>query len=77
MAACQDVLEFHRREDKVSWWEYFRLAELDDEDLVLEKDAISGLEFRERFPPEGKRKLPIDRYSFPAQETHDPERRDC
>jgi predicted RecB family nuclease len=64
-----NMLEFHRSEDKVSWWEYFRLAELDEEDLLLEKDAISGLTFLERFPPVGRNRASIDRYSFPAQET--------
>ena len=64
-----NMLEFHRREDKVSWWEFFRLMKLDDEDLLYEKDAVSGLEFVERFPPRGRAKLPIDRYRFTPQDT--------
>jgi uncharacterized protein len=28
------LLEWHRREDKVSWWELFRLADLDDEERL-------------------------------------------
>src|SRR5690606_14216242 len=27
------LLEFHRREEKATWWEYFRLRNLPDEDL--------------------------------------------
>lgn len=64
-----NMLEFHRREDKVSWWEFYRLKKLDDEDLLYEKDAISGLQFIERFPPRGRSRLPIDRYKFPPQDT--------
>jgi predicted RecB family nuclease len=62
------MLDWHRREEKAPWWEYFRLRELSDEDLLDETAAIAGLEFEERLP--GKGRLPIDRYRFPAQETN-------
>lgn len=39
------MLEWHRREDKATWWEYFRLKELSDEELLEERDAISRLKF--------------------------------
>ncbi|PWT89450.1 MAG: nuclease, partial [Acidobacteria bacterium] len=42
------MLEWHRREDKVSWWEYFRLNDLTDEELMDERSAISGLQFSKR-----------------------------
>src|SRR5690606_15993255 len=38
------TLDFHRREDKSVWWEYFRLAALSDEDLMEARCAIAGLE---------------------------------
>jgi predicted RecB family nuclease len=41
------VLDWHRREDKAVWWEYFRLAALSDEDLFEERAGLSGLEFVE------------------------------
>jgi len=61
------LLEWHRREDKAPWWEYFRLRELSDEDLLDQNAALSGLEFVERVPAKGR--TPVDRYRFPAQET--------
>jgi len=61
------MLEFHRREEKAPWWEYYRLRKLNDEELLEERKAISGLEFVKHL--EGTGKLPIHRYRFPAQET--------
>jgi len=31
-----------RRENKAGWWEGYRLAELDDEDLLDERAALPG-----------------------------------
>jgi uncharacterized protein len=61
------MLEFHRREEKAPWWEYFRLQELSDEELLEERSAISGLQFLRHLG--GTEKRPIHRYRFPAQET--------
>lgn len=61
------LLEWHRRESKAPWWDYFRTLDLSDEELLFEKSALSGLEFVERIG--GKGRSPIDRYRFPAQET--------
>jgi predicted RecB family nuclease len=61
------LLDWHRRENKASWWEGFRLAELDDEDLLDERVALAGLQFLERVAID--RKIPIDRYAFEKQET--------
>jgi uncharacterized protein len=61
------MLEWHRREDKAAWWEYFRLRELSDEALLDEKAAISGLQYVGTAQPvKGKS---VYRYSFPTQET--------
>jgi uncharacterized protein len=63
------MLEFHRREDKVTWWEFYRLRDLvDEDDLLDERAVVTGLTFVNRTPPKGKAKAPIDRYTFPAQE---------
>ncbi len=72
------MLEWHRREEKSSWWEYFRLCELSDEELQEDRNALGGLAFvaevdhikrstvhRYRFPPQDHA---IDR----AHEVHDP-----
>jgi uncharacterized protein len=72
------MLEWHRREEKSSWWEYFRLCELSDEELQEDRSALGGLAHvaevdhikrstvhRYRFPPQDHA---IDR----AHEVHDP-----
>ena len=61
------LLEWHRREDKAIWWEYFRLIDLSDEELLDERVVISGLRFVERVA-HVKRSF-VDRYSYPSQET--------
>lgn len=62
-----NVLDFHRREEKATWWEYFRLSALSAEDLLDERAALSGLNFMEAVG--GTAKAPIHRYSFPPQDT--------
>ncbi|WP_395450041.1 TM0106 family RecB-like putative nuclease [Aminobacter sp. UC22_36] len=61
------MLDFHRREDKASWWEYFRLRDLDAEELVDEKVGLGGLTLQATVG--GTAKCPIHRYAFPPQET--------
>lgn len=63
-----NLLEWHRREDKTAWWEFFHLRSLSTDELVDNRAAISKLSFVGRVE-EGKRKTPIDRYSFPLQDT--------
>jgi len=62
------LLEWHRREDKAIWWEYFRLIGLSDEELLDERNAIGRLQFIERVDEVGRGSV-IDRYRFPHQET--------
>ncbi len=61
------MLEWHRREEKAVWWEFFRMRDLTDEELLDEGSAISGLKFVERI--DEPKKSVVDRYSFPRQET--------
>jgi uncharacterized protein len=61
------LLDWHRREDKAPWWEFFRLAALTPEELLDEKAAVSGLQFVSRIG--GTKRSPIDRYAYPPQET--------
>ncbi|MDS7595484.1 TM0106 family RecB-like putative nuclease [Agrobacterium tumefaciens] len=63
-----NTLDWHRREEKATWWEYFRLAELSVEELLDEKSALSGLVFLEEIP-DGNSKIPIHRYSFVPQDS--------
>lgn len=61
------ILDWHRREEKAVWWEYFRLRDLSDEQLFDERAALSGLTFLH--PVGGTARAPIHRYRFPSQET--------
>jgi uncharacterized protein len=62
-----NILDWHRREEKAVWWEYFRLADLSAEDLLDERAGLSGLSFMGEAG--GTAQAPIHRYGFPAQET--------
>src|SRR5262249_3538404 len=61
------VLDWHRREEKAAWWEYFRLCDLSVEDLLEERAAISGLTFVGSIG--GTAKAPMHRYRFSVQDT--------
>jgi uncharacterized protein len=60
------LLDFHRREDKAEWWEYFRLCELPEADLIDEPRAVAGLEYDIDVGMD--KKSTIQRYRFPEQE---------
>jgi uncharacterized protein len=62
-----NILDWHRREQKAAWWEYFRLSDLSADELRDERAGLSGLEFIGVV--DRKQKTPIHRYSLPPQET--------
>ncbi len=59
------MMEFHRREDKAAWWEYFRLLDLAETDYANERRAVSGLEFVQQVKAGA---APVHRYRFPEQD---------
>jgi len=59
------LLDWHRREAKAPWWEFFRLRDLTEDELLDERAAVSGLHFLSRVG--GTIKSPVDRYSYPRQ----------
>jgi hypothetical protein len=61
------ILDWHRRENKATWWEWYRLIALSAEDLVDERAGITGLSFIAATG--GTTKAPIHRYSFSLQDT--------
>lgn len=63
-----NILDWHRREDKAAWWEYFRLSALTPEELIDERAALSQLVFVGDVSPPGAR-TPVHRYAFPQQDT--------
>ena len=62
-----NILDWHRREEKPVWWEYFRLNEYTVEELIDESAALAELTFLGEGEDESGK--PVLRYSFPAQET--------
>lgn len=61
-----NMLDWYRREKKAMWWEYFRLRDLPDDELIEEKAAIAALKFTGKRTPD--KKSSIDLYVFPSQE---------
>ena len=67
------LIDWHHRDERAGWWEYFRLVELPEEDLFAEPSAIAGLQHVEQVGLFlGKNGKPtgstIHRYRFPRQE---------
>jgi uncharacterized protein len=60
-------LDYFRRELKCAYWEFFRIHDLDDEELLEERKAVAGLEFVGEVEG-GTETRPIHRYRFPTQE---------
>jgi uncharacterized protein len=60
------LLEYHRREEKPQWWEYFHHLGLDPEELVDDGDAIGGLELTSE--PEPDKQSLVYTFRFPPQE---------
>ena len=61
-------IEYFRREDKSAWWEFFRVHELEHEDLLDERKAITGLQFVAVLPKQGRERNITHRYKYPPQE---------
>lgn len=67
------LIDWHRREERVAWWDYFRVRELVGEEALDETCLVTGLEFVSRLGPvisdtTGKpTRSVIDRYAYPPQ----------
>jgi predicted RecB family nuclease len=60
------LLEFHRREKKAVWWEYFRCRDLAEDELVEDAATLGGLEYDGEAGTVARSIL--HRYRFPPQE---------
>ncbi len=60
------LMEWHRREDKTAWWDYFRLRELSIDELIGETTPLAGLEYTGSKRAEARSF--IYRFTFPPQE---------
>ncbi|MEO6956452.1 MAG: TM0106 family RecB-like putative nuclease [Antricoccus sp.] len=69
LAGC---VGWHRREQRQAWWDYYRYADLSDQELIEDRTAIGGL----GAPSEvGKiKQSTVWRYDFPPQECQFPEK---
>lgn len=65
------LLEWHAREDKSAWWEFFRQRDLSDADMIEDTKALGGISYDSVVgPPKGG--WSVHRYRFVPQE-HDME----
>jgi hypothetical protein len=61
------MLDWHGREKKAVWWEYFRLRDLSAEDLLHERAGLADVTFLRQVG--GTAKAPVHRYQFALQDT--------
>ena len=62
-----DVIDWHRREDRPQWWNWYRLRDASLDDLIGDREALAGLEHVEDV--ETRKQSVVRRYRFPQQET--------
>lgn len=66
-ALLADLLEWHRREDKSKYWEYFNRCDYSDEEFITDRATLGGLVYVGEV---GKvKKSTIHSYRFPLQDT--------
>ena len=61
-----DLLDWHRRDAKPAWWEYFARQDASADELIDDASAIAGLEFDGVAGTE--KKSTLYRFTFPPQE---------
>lgn len=62
------LLDWHRREEKATWWEYFRLSSLTANELIDERAALAHLTLVDTVA-RTKTGIPTHRYRFAQQDT--------
>ena len=62
------LLDFHRRADKPTWWQLFSRQDMTTEELLEDIESLAGLR-RTTTPPEPIKKSFLFEYSFDPQET--------
>lgn len=66
-ALLADLLEWHRREDKSKYWEYFTRCDYSDDEFITDPATLGGLVYMGEVEPVKKSK--VYRYRFPFQDT--------
>ncbi len=62
------LLEFHRRENKPSWWGMFNRQQLPEEELIEDAECIGGLRRDAKAPPYAVKKSMVYTFLFPPQD---------
>jgi uncharacterized protein len=62
-----DLLEFHAREDRPQWWEYFDRQTRFEDELIDDTECIAGMTLIG--PPQPVKQSLLHTFSFPPQET--------
>ncbi|MET0412066.1 MAG: TM0106 family RecB-like putative nuclease, partial [Polyangiaceae bacterium] len=65
-ALLANLLEWHWREDKSTWWEHYRGRELPPDERFADRAVLSNLTFERAL--EQRKQSTIYRYTFPEQE---------
>ena len=65
-ALLADLLQWHRRENRAEWWEYFRVRALSLDELLDDASVLSGLAAPQRVRVE--QRSAVWRYTVPPQE---------
>ncbi len=63
-----DLLEFHRREAKPSWWAMFARQDMDDDQLLDDAECLAGLQLHPTLPAWEDKKSVVYPFTFPAQD---------
>lgn len=63
-----DLLEFHRREAKPSWWAMFARQEMDAESLLNDAECLADLQPHPTLRPWVDKKSVVHPFTFPAQD---------
>ncbi|MDF2605151.1 TM0106 family RecB-like putative nuclease [Sphingomonas sp.] len=63
-----DLLEFHRREAKPSWWAMFARQDMDREALLNDAESLAELMPHPDIQPRMEKKSTIHTFTFPAQD---------
>ena len=62
------LLGFHRREDKASWWRFYALAAMTDDELVDEREPLGRIELTADLGPVSRAGSRLQRFRFPLQD---------
>jgi predicted RecB family nuclease len=63
-----NLLDYHRREAKPAWWEYFDRLDASEEELLQNAEAIAGLVAISSIPAVADKRSLVHTLSFPDQE---------